>query len=48
MSYNAFKMIHLFGVVVFLGNIIVTAVWKARMAVSTEISRERQSASMTP
>jgi uncharacterized membrane protein len=29
MSYNAFKMIHLFGVVVFLGNIIVTALWKA-------------------
>jgi uncharacterized membrane protein len=29
MSYNAFKMIHLLGVVVFLGNIIVTALWKA-------------------
>jgi uncharacterized membrane protein len=28
MSYNAFKVIHLFGVVLFLGNIIVTAVWK--------------------
>ena len=29
MSYEAFKMIHLFGVIVFLGNIIVTGVWKA-------------------
>jgi uncharacterized membrane protein len=28
MSYNAFKVIHLFGVIVFLGNIIVTGVWK--------------------
>jgi uncharacterized membrane protein len=28
MSYNAFKVVHLFGVVVFLGNIIVTGVWK--------------------
>lgn len=28
MSYDAFKVVHLFGVVVFLGNIIVTAVWK--------------------
>jgi uncharacterized membrane protein len=28
MSYQAFKVIHLFGVVVFLGNIIVTALWK--------------------
>jgi uncharacterized membrane protein len=28
MSYNAFKVIHLFGVVLFLGNIIVTGVWK--------------------
>ena len=28
MSYNAFKVIHLFGVVLFLGNIIVTALWK--------------------
>jgi uncharacterized membrane protein len=28
MSYNAFKVVHLFGVVVFLGNIIVTALWK--------------------
>jgi uncharacterized membrane protein len=28
MSYNAFKVVHLFGVVIFLGNIIVTAVWK--------------------
>jgi uncharacterized membrane protein len=28
MSYNAFKVVHLFGVVLFLGNIIVTAVWK--------------------
>jgi uncharacterized membrane protein len=28
MSYEAFKMIHLFGVIVFLGNIIVTGVWK--------------------
>jgi len=29
MSYNAFKVVHLFGVVVFLGNIVVTALWKA-------------------
>lgn len=29
MSYNAFKVLHLFGVVVFLGNIIVTGLWKA-------------------
>ena len=28
MSYNAFKVIHLLGVVLFLGNIIVTALWK--------------------
>jgi uncharacterized membrane protein len=28
MSYNAFKVIHLAGVIVFLGNIIVTGVWK--------------------
>jgi uncharacterized membrane protein len=28
MSYEAFKVVHLFGVVIFLGNIIVTAVWK--------------------
>jgi uncharacterized membrane protein len=28
MSYDAFKVVHLFGVVVFLGNIIVTALWK--------------------
>ena len=28
MSYDAFKVVHLFGVVLFLGNIIVTAVWK--------------------
>jgi len=28
MSYNAFKVVHLFGVVAFLGNIIVAAAWK--------------------
>jgi hypothetical protein len=28
MSYNALKVVHLAGVVLFLGNIIVTAVWK--------------------
>jgi uncharacterized membrane protein len=28
MSYNAFKVIHVAGVIVFLGNIIVTGVWK--------------------
>jgi uncharacterized membrane protein len=28
MSYNAFKVVHLFGVVILLGNIIVTALWK--------------------
>jgi uncharacterized membrane protein len=28
MTYDAFKVVHLFGVIVFLGNIIVTAVWK--------------------
>src|SRR5215472_2471090 len=28
MSYNAFKVVHVFGVVIFLGNIIVTALWK--------------------
>ena len=28
MSYNAFRVIYLLGVVLFLGNIIVTALWK--------------------
>lgn len=28
MSYNAFKVVHLIGVIAFLGNIIVTAAWK--------------------
>ena len=28
MPYEAFKVIHLFGVILFLGNIIVTGVWK--------------------
>jgi uncharacterized membrane protein len=28
MPYEAFKVIYLFGVIVFLGNIIVTGVWK--------------------
>src|SRR5215471_21398342 len=28
MSYDAFKVVHLFGVVLFLGNIIVTGAWK--------------------
>jgi uncharacterized membrane protein len=28
MSYNAFKVVHLFGVIIFLGDIIVTALWK--------------------
>jgi uncharacterized membrane protein len=28
MSYLAFKVVHIFGVVLFLGNIVVTAVWK--------------------
>jgi uncharacterized membrane protein len=28
MSYLAFKVVHIFGVVLFLGNIIVTGVWK--------------------
>jgi uncharacterized membrane protein len=28
MSYEAFKVIHLLGVILFLGNIIVTGVWK--------------------
>jgi uncharacterized membrane protein len=28
MSYQAFKVVHLFGVVIFLGNIIVTLLWK--------------------
>jgi uncharacterized membrane protein len=28
MAYDAFKVVHLFGVILFLGNIIVTAVWK--------------------
>jgi uncharacterized membrane protein len=27
-AYSAFKVVHLFGVVLFLGNIIVTALWK--------------------
>jgi uncharacterized membrane protein len=38
MSYNAFKVVHLFGVVAFLGNIIVTGVWKV-MADRTEDAR---------
>ena len=29
MSYDAFKVMHLLGVVLFLGNIIVTALWKS-------------------
>ena len=29
MYYDAFKVVHLAGVVIFLGNIIVTAIWKA-------------------
>ena len=28
MTYDAFKVVHLFGVILFLGNVIVTAVWK--------------------
>jgi uncharacterized membrane protein len=28
MSYQAFKVVHLFGIVIFLGNIIVTLLWK--------------------
>jgi uncharacterized membrane protein len=28
MTYLAFKVVHIFGVVLFLGNIIVTGVWK--------------------
>lgn len=28
MTYDAYKVVHLFGVVLFLGNIIVTALWK--------------------
>jgi uncharacterized membrane protein len=28
MSYDAFKVVHLAGVVIFLGNIIVTGIWK--------------------
>lgn len=28
MTYLAFKVVHIFGVVVFLGNIVVTGVWK--------------------
>jgi len=31
MTYDAFKVVHLFGVILFLGNIIVTAVWKVEM-----------------
>jgi uncharacterized membrane protein len=38
MSYEAFKVIHLFGVILFLGNIIVTALWKV-MADRTGDSR---------
>jgi uncharacterized membrane protein len=29
MTYFAFKLVHIVGVVLFLGNIIVTGVWKA-------------------
>lgn len=28
MTYLAFKVVHILGVVLFLGNIIVTGVWK--------------------
>ena len=28
MSFEVFKVIHLLGVILFLGNIIVTGVWK--------------------
>ena len=28
MSYNAWKTVHVLGVVLFLGNIILTTVWK--------------------
>ena len=29
MAYTVFKVLHLFGVILFLGNIIVTALWKS-------------------
>ena len=29
MAYAVFKVLHLFGVILFLGNIIVTALWKS-------------------
>ena len=38
MSYDAFKVIHLAGVVIFLGNIIVTGIWKV-MADRTQEAR---------
>jgi uncharacterized membrane protein len=34
LTYSAFKMLHIFGVVIFLGNIIVTGVWKYRADVT--------------
>lgn len=33
-TYATFKMLHVFGVVIFLGNIIVTGVWKYRADVT--------------
>jgi hypothetical protein len=32
MSFEAFKIVHLFGVILFLGNIVVTGVWKVLAA----------------
>jgi hypothetical protein len=34
LTYTTFKMLHVFGVVLFLGNIIVTGVWKYRADVT--------------
>jgi uncharacterized membrane protein len=30
LTYEFFKMVHVLGIVIFLGNIIVTGVWKYR------------------
>jgi uncharacterized membrane protein len=36
MSFEAFKIVHLFGVILFLGNIVVTGVWKVLVGATGE------------
>jgi hypothetical protein len=48
MSYNAFKVMHLLGVIMFLGNIIVTASgrqWRTKQMSRTSSTRARHGSS---